>query len=145
MISTRWIEGFRRTSADKSSDVFQLADVSFDGHEQRDGSFADIGGSTGGFTRAVLYITSPLPQGIMGGGTPPEFRHDHGGGTSKTGPDTWGGNPPEKLKIFRKISGQKMIKTRVPECPQSTKLNQNDPQDQGISLGGPLGAQDPPK
>ena len=52
---------------------------------------------------------------------------------------------PEKVKISRNISGKKMIKTRVPECPQCTKLNQNDPQDQGISLGGPLGAQDPPK
>ena len=67
----------------------------------------------------------------------------HGGGNVPDGPDTWV-NPPKNSKL-RKISGEKIVKTRVPECPQCINLNQNDPQDQGINFGGPLGAQDPLK
>ena len=82
----------------------------------------------------------------MGGGTPQEFSHEHGVGNVPDGSRHMGrGNPPQKVEIFHKISGPKIVKTRVPECPQSTNLNQNEAQDQGINLGGPLGAQDPPK
>ena len=57
----------------------------------------------------------------------------------------WGVVPPRKSQNFPENFRKKIVKTRVPECPQCTKLNQNDPQDQGINLRGPLGAQDPLK
>ena len=54
------------------------------------------------------------------------------------------GTPPKNSQFSRKFR-KNIVKTKVQECPQCTKLNQNDPQDQGINLGGPLVAQDPLK
>ena len=56
-----------------------------------------------------------------------------------------GGGTPQKSQYFPENFRKQIVKTRVPECPQCTKLNQNGPQDQGINLKGPLGAQDPLK
>ena len=94
----------------------------------------------------MVLITTIFPRGLMGGGTPRDFRHeDMGGGTSQRDPDTWGGEPPQKSENFKSFSGRKLIKTEVPECPQCIKNNENGAQDLGNNLVDLLGAQDPQK
>ena len=53
-----------------------------------------------------------------------------------------GGAPPQKSKFSGTLPEQKIVKTRVPQCPQCTKLNQNGALDQGNNLGGSPGPQE---
>ena len=69
----------------------------------------------------------------MGWETPPKKLHE------------WGVVLPRKSHNFPenfKNSEKKMVKTRVPQCPQCTKLNQNGALDQGNNLGGSPGPQE---